>query len=256
MRDLQTEDEYFVGTCSHVGESKEIDDCSSARMPYLKAMRLRGLTVKVALLNGEHAGFIYLSPCEVSPWGPIAPGFMMIYCLYVVEKGKGHCIGETMIKKAEEEAMLRDMRGLVTYAYYGLDWFMPASYFEKLGFECVDRKGKRGLFWRPFASGTEKPALPDERYVYKPVEGKAVVDLFWNLLCPTSAIEAARVTNVAREFGDRVVLNDHCSLDLDSFAEHCLPRAIYVNGTEIGWGYEAPEDGIRKAIVDALGSGP
>jgi len=31
-----------------------------------------------------------------------------------------------------------------------------------------------------------------------------------------------------------------------------IPRAIYVNGSEIGWGYEAPKDGIREAIQRAM----
>jgi len=33
-----------------------------------------------------------------------------------------------------------------------------------------------------------------------------------------------------------------------------ISRAIFVNGQEIGWGYEAPKDGIRKAIEEALES--
>ena len=29
-------------------------------------------------------------------------------------------------------------------------------------------------------------------------------------------------------------------------------RGIFINGREIDWGYEAPEKGLRKAIVQAL----
>jgi hypothetical protein len=34
--------------------------------------------------------------------------------------------------------------------------------------------------------------------------------------------------------------------------KHQIPRAIYVQGNEIGWGYEAPRDGVRVAISAAL----
>ena len=31
-----------------------------------------------------------------------------------------------------------------------------------------------------------------------------------------------------------------------------ISRAIYVNGREIGWGYEAPREGLREAFRAAL----
>ncbi|MBN2220516.1 MAG: hypothetical protein JW697_09610 [Kosmotogaceae bacterium] len=46
-------------------------------------------------------------------------------------------------------------------------------------------------------------------YRYRPVEGKIVIDLFYNAFCSKSDIEAHRVMNVARGFGDLVLLNSH-----------------------------------------------
>ena len=65
-------------------------------------------------------------------------------------------------------------------------------------------------------------------------------------------IEADRVREVAAEFGDRVVFREYCGDDRDTPLEHQIPRAIYVQGNEIGWGYEAPRDGVRAAISAAL----
>ena len=48
--------------------------------------------------------------------------------------------------------------------------------------------------------------------------------------------------------GDWVVLREYCGDDHDTLLRHQIPRAIYVQGNEIGWGYEAPRDGIRDAI--------
>jgi hypothetical protein len=54
------------------------------------------------------------------------------------------------------------------------------------------------------------------------------------------------------EFGDSVVVREYCGDDKDILLKHQIPRAIYVQGNEIGWGYEAPRDGIRDAIQAAL----
>lgn len=82
--------------------------------------------------------------------------------------------------------------------------------------------------------------------------GKVVVDLFWTLFCQTSAIEAQRVREVVAEFGDDVILHEYQAEERDTLMTYQIPRAIYVNGKEIGWGYEAPREGIRSAIAEAL----
>jgi hypothetical protein len=59
---------------------------------------------------------------------------------------------------------------------------------------------------------------------------------------------------VVAEFGDSVVLNEYCADDRDILLRYQTVRAIFVNGTEIGWGYQAPKEGIREAISKALNS--
>ncbi len=38
----------------------------------------------------------------------------------------------------------------------------------------------------------------------------------------------------------------------DMLLRYQIPRAIFINGKEIGWGYEAPKEGVRDAITEAL----
>jgi hypothetical protein len=40
--------------------------------------------------------------------------------------------------------------------------------------------------------------------------------------------------------------------DKDQFLCHQVPRAIFIDGEEIGWGYAAPKEGIREAILKKL----
>jgi len=49
-----------------------------------------------------------------------------------------------------------------------------------------------------------------------------------------------------------VALNEYRADDPDVLQYYQLPRGIFVNGKEIGWGYEAPREGIREAITKAL----
>ena len=255
VRDMQPEDEDFVSTCSHVDESAEIDACGRRRARLLHDLIDRGAVVKAALLDGTHVGFAHGVPIELSSWGPVGERLTVIPCLYVQDRSARQGIGRALIAAVEADARRTGRCGTTTMAYRdlpGAEWFMPAAFFEHLGYEEVDGRGRYVLLWKPFTDDAESPRFLDPAYAYVPVAGKVVVDLFWNGFCPTSDIEAERVRNVCAEFDDQVILNASCAEDRNALLACQIPRAIYVDGTEIGWGYEAPKDGIRVAIERAL----
>ncbi len=92
----------------------------------------------------------------------------------------------------------------------------------------------------------------EPQYQFESVPGKVVIDLFWNTFCETSDIEAQRVREVVEEFGDAVALREYSADDRTTLLDYQLPRGIFVNGKEIGWGHEAPKEGIRDAISQAV----
>jgi GNAT superfamily N-acetyltransferase len=258
IHDMDSSDEYYVGTCTHTNESEEIDSCAKRRLVWLKAMREKGLRVKVATLKGARAGFLYVMPIEISPWGPLGGDLLVIPCLYSVNKGLG--VGKGLLADAEEEARCQGRKGIVTIGYYHDFWFMPASFFEANGFsKCggtregyYDSKSRAAVLWRVLAQHAEAPVLLKPNYRSRPIPGKVVIDLFWNAFCQTSNIEAQRVREVAAEFGDSVVLNEYSADDRAVLLRHQIARGIFVNSREIYWGYEAPKEGIREAIAEAL----
>ncbi|MCK4404008.1 MAG: GNAT family N-acetyltransferase [candidate division Zixibacteria bacterium] len=260
IRDMDATTEYFVGTCSHVDESDEIDACAKRRIIWLQNMYKRGLRVKVALLDDRPVGFLYVMPIEICPWGPLGKDLMVIPCLFVLNKQKNQGAGSALIAEAEEEARRLRKKGIVTTGYYSDFWFMPAPFFERVGFSIAKRRktnpgspfGDEAILWRVFDQSAGPPEFLKPNYQFKPQSGKVVVDLFWNIFCQTSNIEAQRVREVAAEFGDAVVINEYPSDDPAILRKHQLPRGIFINGKEIGWGYGAPRDGIRKAISQAL----
>jgi L-amino acid N-acyltransferase YncA len=264
IRDMDKTTEYFVSTCSHVNESKEADACGERRLAWFKKMSQKGFRVKVALEDDKPIGFLYVMPIEICPWGPVGRDLSVIPCLYVLNQEARKGAGSSLIDEAEKEARSQGKKGIVTMAYYGDFWFMPAAFFEKCGYSPVGNprevtsEGEKNyldkeiILWKVFDPSAEPPRSLERKYLFKPIPGKVVVDLFWNAFCGTSNGEAQRVREVAAEFGDAVVLNEYPADDPKILKSYQLPRGIFINGKEIGWGYEAPKDGIRKAISEAL----
>lgn len=272
---------YYVGACTHVNESEEMDASARRRLAWLEKMYASGVRVKVATVNGELAGFAYVMPIGVSPWGPLGDDLAVLPCLVVQRKARGTGAGRALMAAAEEEARRQGFKGLATIAYHWDFWFMPASFFERLGYGVAERQGEEAVLWKVFAEAASDgsgappaaaglppaatgarsaatgaapraPRLLTPRHEFEPIPGKVVVDLFWNTFCQTSDIEAQRVREVAAEFGDAVVLREYCADDRSVLLRYERARGIFVQGREIGWGYEAPREGIREAITAAL----
>ncbi len=252
VRDMQGADEYFVSTCSHVNESDELDDHARQRLQWLKRHYEKGLRVKVALRDDNLLGFMYLIPIEICPWGPLGEDLMVLPCLGVVKKAQNKGIGKALIASAEQETKHQKRKALTVVGFYHDFWFMPAPFFEKYGFCVVQHKDEIAILWKVFDESAKPPKFFERNYKFKSVPNKVVVDLFWHSFCLTSIGEVQRVREVVAEFGDSVVLNEYCGDDREILLRYQTPRAIFLNGTEIGWGYQAPKEGIREAISKAL----
>jgi GNAT superfamily N-acetyltransferase len=255
IREMTSDDEYFVGTCSHVNESAEHDACGRRRLDWLHATHDRGVRALVARVDGKHAGFAYVMPIEVSPWGPLGRDLAVLNCLWVLEDAKHIGVGHALLAAAEDEARRQQRKALVTGAYYHDFWFMPAAFFEACGFAVAARREQYALLWKIYDPTAEPPTFLEPHHEHEPVPGRITVDLFWNPFCATSSMEAQRVREVAAEFGPRVVLREFDAGNRETLLRHQRPRGIFINGKEIGWGYDAPKEGIRAAIEEAAGTG-
>ncbi|MFO7918504.1 MAG: GNAT family N-acetyltransferase [Anaerolineae bacterium] len=252
VREMQAEDEAFVGSCTHVKETEEWAASCARRVPWLRRQRERGLCVKVALVNGEHAGFLYVMPIETAPWGPAGRALMSIQCLFVQEAMAGQGVGRALLKAAEREAHVQERHGVVVTGFYHDFWFMPAPFFKKCGFTVAARRDNVAILWKPFSLSAEPPNFMNRNYEFVSVPDKVVIDLFWSRSCLTIDTEAQRVREVAEEFGEAVVLRPYCVDDPDVRDRYGIYRGIFIEGEEIGWGYEAPKEGLREAIRAAM----
>ncbi|UCG69116.1 MAG: GNAT family N-acetyltransferase [Thermoplasmata archaeon] len=263
IRDMDLESHYYVSACGHCNESDETDACAKIRRDWLINMQKKGARTKVAIVEDNPVGFIHLVPIGISTTGLIGQDLMVIPCLAVSRKWEDKRVGRALITEAESEARTQNKQGLVTIAYYGDFPFMPAGFFEKMGFKVITKRkvtaiGEQGLLdeeallWKVFQTPKEPPHFVESKYEFKPMQDKVVIDLFWDPFCLTSITEAQRVREVVKEFEDKVVLNEYPADDREIFLSFQIPRAIFVNGKEIGWGWAAPQEGIREAIEKVI----
>jgi GNAT superfamily N-acetyltransferase len=240
------EDEYFVSTCSHVNESPELDASGQRRAEWIRKRAPLGLRVKVGLLNGAHAGFAYLLPVEQAPWQIVGQDCLYVPCAWVLPSLSKQGVGQCLLEACEAEARRQGRKALVAG--------MPRDFLAKRGYVAARQEGKAAIYWKVFDPSAMVPGFlkAQSPYVFAPVPGKLVVDLFWNSFCQTSEVEAARVRKVAREFGEQIILREYCADNRQILLRYAQPRGIYVNGRRIGWGYEAPEDGLRDSFSKAL----
>jgi GNAT superfamily N-acetyltransferase len=262
FEDAGEEGQYYTATCSHIHESEESDIAAKKRTAWYHKMHSKGFRTKVAFLDDKPVGFLHIVPIEYSHWGPIGKDLMVILCQYVATELKGKGIGHALLQAAEEETMKEGKKALVVCAYYYEDfWFMPGLFYEKYGYkpvirQKVTREGEKNfldeeaILWKVFDESAEAPRFPVPNYQFNPIEGKVIVDLFFDTFC--KPIEAQRVRDVVKEFGDKVILNEYSTDIKEIFEKYQISRAIFINGHEIGWGYTAPRAGIREAILEAL----
>ncbi|MHA1914772.1 MAG: GNAT family N-acetyltransferase [Promethearchaeota archaeon] len=252
VRDMTENDEYYVGTCTHVNENNEEYEMSAPRrISWLKRMEQHGLRTKVALLDDVHAGFIYIMPIEINPWQIQGKDLMVFPCLCSQSTFSSKGVGKKLIKSAEEETKKQQLKGIATVGYFFRDfWLMPAAYFTKLGYKVATKKGEAAILWKQFDPSAETPTFRETSYRFQPVEGKVVVDLFWNTFCLTSDVEAQRVRDVVSEYKDTVVLNEYTADNLSNLQKYGHPRSIFVDGKLVEVGPEIAKERLRKKIEE------
>ena len=250
---MTEDDEYYVGTCTHVNEDNiEIESSSPRRISWLKQMEKNGLKTKVALLDNVHAGFIYIMPVEINPFEIQGHDLMVFPCLVSQSKFSSKGVGKKLIEAAEEETLKQHRKGIATLAMFGDFWLMPAKYFEKLGYKVAEKHGGRAILWKQFDSTAESPQFRKIKYKFKPILGKVVVDLFWNVFCSTSDIEAQRVREVVSEYKKDVVLNEYSGTNPSILKQYGLSRSIFIDGKWMEVGPEIEKKKLRQEIDIAI----
>jgi GNAT superfamily N-acetyltransferase len=247
----------FVSLCTHIDE-KQSDRSRAAeiRKQWLLDRSKKGLRVKVAVDKGKPVGFIHCFPIEMETWGMSGKDLMTIPCLtlkykLVYEQKTGTGYGRALMQSAEEEAKKAGKRGIAVLCYDHDFWFMPASFFKKLGYEEIQRDKETIIVWKNFGDA-QPPKFHKSKFIPQKLPNKIAVDVIWNPMCLTSIVEINNVREVCKEYGDKIVLREFDAGDVNFLKKYEICRGLFFNGISKCWGYEAPKEEVRKVIEDLL----
>jgi len=138
------------------------------RIEYLEKAVPRGFHKKLLILDGEVVGQIEYSPAEVSYYPIVGDNIIVMNCIWVLRKAKGHNLGKQLL-----EDMMKSEKGAAGFATIALEnhwspWFRKME-MEKLGFKPIDSikvthktkyKGKVFsiyLMWMPTTENAKPP---------------------------------------------------------------------------------------------------
>ncbi len=138
------------------------------RTEYLQGAIPKGFRKKILLLEGNIVGQIEYAPIEASGYPIFGKNMIVLHCLWVLRKAKGHHLGQQLI-----EAMIHDNTATKAFVTIGLTnhWspWLKKEHMELYNFTSIDsinvsHKTKHKdqcftihLMWRPTPSAHQRP---------------------------------------------------------------------------------------------------
>lgn len=180
-------------------------------------------------------GLIEYIPIEFALEPVRGKNSLFINCIWILppfwNSGVGKSLVEVFIQRANKYG------GATVIAYEGDKWFgttikyMPSNFFEKFGFEEVDRDGSRVLLYLNLGAN-EQP-----KFIYPKIKpqintSKTEVDVFFNNQCPWSIYMRNTIENKKWKYPG-FSFNFHNTNKREIIEKFGLSRGIYINGKPI-----------------------
>jgi GNAT superfamily N-acetyltransferase len=233
--------------------SEELKDGGDHKEKWYDAMKDRGLRVKLAESDDGHIGGMI----QYVPIGHSAAegkDLYFIQCVWVhgYKQGLGNFqgkgMGKALLRAAEEDSRSLGARGIAAWGV-SLPVFMRASWFRKQGYRVADRKGISVLLWKPFSADALPPKWVGKGRKPQTHPGKVTVTSFLNGWCPAQNLVHERAKRAAAEFADKVVFEEHHTMDRNVLLEWGQSDALYVDGKAVRTGPPPSYEKLR-AIVE------
>ncbi|MBE3519800.1 MAG: GNAT family N-acetyltransferase [Firmicutes bacterium] len=199
--------------------------------------------------EGKPVGRLEIMPIEAAPLALSGDGLWVIRCLWVLEKSQGRGMGRALMERAIEIASGSKGIAVVTYN----NW-MPVPFFEKFGFELVDRKGSASLLLLKMSPHATASFVPPRNAVpISPDRSKGdlvAVEAVFTGRCPWLMQSWRRWLRAARDMSDRVVTSERFIFTRDD-AMHYGDENIYIDGIPLD---DSPLnlEAFRKAVAARL----
>jgi thiol-disulfide isomerase/thioredoxin len=220
---------------------------------WLKKMIPKGLAAQIAFDGEESIGFIEYMPIELSNFYK-GKGLYVINCMVAPHTppwGKAHRERIPGCGSALVNAMIEDVKdkcnGIV--GIYGIAYTRDMKgFFMKLGFEEFENKGIKKLIKKFRPLEFPESVKYENKYRFKPIPGKIVVDTFWHSMCRTCPHALVKLRDVCKEFGNKVVLNEFCVDEKENLEKYGVEGITYFNGEQQFFPYELSKEKIREIL--------
>jgi Acetyltransferase (GNAT) family len=199
--------------------------------------------------GGAVIGQLYYASSEnaLVPYS-IEAGVAVLYCEWVQRRHQNKGFGRQLFSAFVGDMRAQACKGVLVECS-DQDAQMHCSHYLSRGFNIVHEAGHRRLLYLPLSqSGVAfQPLQPTLR----PRSGIPVEILILSgYLCPYEAATQLLLLDVAREFGDRVIVRQE-PLSPETLRRYGVAYGIFVNGRPKLAG-AATEEAIRQAIVEEL----
>jgi len=231
-------------------QSKKNTKGYKEKLEWTKERLKEGLHLKLLLVNegakrGFRArGFIEYIPSEYAWRGIKADGYMVIHCIWVIGKNKGHGYGTKLLQECLDDA--RGMNGVVVTTS-DKTWLPKKDLFVKNGFEKVDSKSPSfELYAKRLSDGAPLPKfnpVPRNR-LQKYAEG---ITIFKSNQCPYADGYANLVTEIAKQAGIPCRIEHiECFKEAQNGVDPYGTFYVMLNGKVLGYRH------VKKVLLDSI----
>ena len=203
----------------------------------------------LALADGGVIGHLYYALSENALFGyEIEPGIGVLYCEWVQRRYQGQGLGAQLYTVFLNEMRQTGVKGLLVEATDLVGQMHYQSYLKR-SFQVIGEAGHRKLLYLPLSQAQVNarrlvPRIQPRRGI--PIE----VVILNGYQCPFDVSTHILLRQIAREFGERVILRD-VWLTPEILKDYGASRGIFINGVQKLNGGES-EDEIRQAILEDL----
>ena len=139
------------------------------RIEYLNRAIPRGFHKKLLIVDGDVVGTIEYAPSEVSYYPIIGDNVMVVNCIWVLRRAKGHNFGKLLVEDMRKSEKHSSCFATIALKDHWSPWFRKWQ-MEKLGFKPLESirvthntKYKGRIFsiylvWMPATENVESPA--------------------------------------------------------------------------------------------------
>jgi GNAT superfamily N-acetyltransferase len=199
--------------------------------------------------DGTAVGQLYYAPSEraLVPY-QIEPGVVVMYCEWIQRSHQRQGLGRQLFDTFEAEMREQSCKGILVEGTDS-DAQMHYGYYVSRGFEIIHEAGHRKLLYLPLHQPRVEVRSLERRI--QPRRGVPVEILILSgYLCPFETSTQVLVLDVAREFGDQVVVRQE-ALTPETLQRYGVADGIFINGRQKLSG-GVSEEVIRQAILEEL----